>query len=165
LREAWGVLPKLLIEFSNLHMEFIGMSPPLSIMGHPRVRMRRFYPAGEYPARLASWGWDLTVAPLADNRFNRSKSAIKVLEAAALGIPCVCSPVQPYEEFCALGNGLNWLLAYNESQWYSKLRELISEAAQREALAEEMTATALRWYDIRMLRQNWIHAIQTAMGN
>lgn len=36
------------------------------------------------------------VAPLVDDRFNRSKSWIKPLEYGALGIPCVASDVAPY---------------------------------------------------------------------
>src|SRR3546814_14721972 len=36
------------------------------------------------------------VAPLSDTTFNRSKSDIKFLELAALGIPTIASDVAPY---------------------------------------------------------------------
>lgn len=164
VKEAWHVLPDILNEFENVHMEFIGMGPPYAIHQHPRVRVRRFFPVGEYPSRLASWAWDITLAPLADNRFNKSKSNIKLLEAAALGIPCLVSPVQPYEEFCALGD-LNWLMCYNENQWRKKLRDLVAEKQLRLELSSKMWNTAKMWFDIKKLKDNWIHAVETSLAN
>ena len=44
---------------------------------------------------LHNLDFDIGVAPLAYNVFNRSKSDIKVLEYASLGIPAVASDVRP----------------------------------------------------------------------
>jgi GT2 family glycosyltransferase/glycosyltransferase involved in cell wall biosynthesis len=52
----------------------------------------------DYPAKLASLGLDVLLAPLVDNGFNRCKSNLKLLDAAALGIPAVASSVTPYTE-------------------------------------------------------------------
>lgn len=53
-------------------------------------------PFDQYPSKLASLDLDLGVAPLVDNRFNEAKSNLKVLEYGALGIPVVCSDLEPY---------------------------------------------------------------------
>ncbi len=50
----------------------------------------------EYPRTLASLDLDLAIAPLEHNRFNECKSNLKVLEYGALGIPVVCSDIEPY---------------------------------------------------------------------
>jgi GT2 family glycosyltransferase len=55
-----------------------------------------------YP-RFVAWiraqnRWHWGVAPLLDTCFNRSKSALKFLEYAALGIPSICSDVPAYHD-------------------------------------------------------------------
>lgn len=162
VKEAWHVLPELVAEFPNLYMDFIGMAPPVKLIGHPRVRVKRFVPVGEFPSRFSTWAWDLTLAPLADNRFNKSKSCIKMLEAAAVGIPCLVSHVQTYEEFCALDPELRYLLCMTERHWREKLRELIQDKDKRNYYAERMRAVAVKWFDAAKLKDNWLHAMNSA---
>lgn len=162
VKDAWKVLPDVMKEHDNVYMEFIGEVPPPSLLGHPRVRIRRFVPVGEFMSRLSSWGWDITLAPLDDNRFNRSKSNIKMLEAGALGIPILISSVQPYEEFCALGD-LNWLKCDTAIQWKNKLSALINDADMRKMYGERIKRVSQQWFDIKKLKDNWIHAFQTVM--
>ena len=162
VKDAWSVLPAIMEEFPNVHMEFIGQAPPAKLWGHPRVKLRRFVPVGEFATRFSSWAWDVTLAPLMDNRFNRSKSNIKMLEAAALGIPILVSYVQPYDEFCALDTHLRWLLCSKEIQWKNKLRSLIADAALRKFYAERVRSVAETWFNIEKLKDNWVHALQTA---
>jgi glycosyltransferase involved in cell wall biosynthesis len=58
--------------------------------------------ASSYPA-FVRWiqnqrRWHWGVAPLLDTEFNRSKSALKFLEYAALGLPALCSDMPVYSE-------------------------------------------------------------------
>lgn len=55
------------------------------------------------------------VAPLADTLFNRSKSDIKFLELAALGIPTVASDVPAYNR--TIQRGWNGFLVKNDHEW------------------------------------------------
>lgn len=50
--------------------------------------------AGKHYENLAHF--DIGIAPLANTSFSRSRSAIKVLELAALGIPAISSPLPEY---------------------------------------------------------------------
>ena len=162
VKDAWTILPDVMREHDNVYMEFIGTAPPSSLLGHPRVRLRRFVPVGEFMSRLSTWAWDITLAPLEDNRFNRSKSNIKMLEAGALSIPILISDVQPYTEFCALGD-LNWLKCSAPIQWKNKLTALINDAELRKTYGERIRRVSQQWFDIKKLKDNWIHAIQAVM--
>jgi hypothetical protein len=52
----------------------------------------------DFPAAMAESGTQLTFAALEDNNFNRSKSNIKLIEAGALGLPCVCPDMVTYKD-------------------------------------------------------------------
>ena len=51
-----------------------------------------------YPQLLSTKDWDIGIAPLINDEFNRCKSHIKWMEYAAYKIPCVASRVYPYFE-------------------------------------------------------------------
>lgn len=54
-------------------------------------------PMLDYPAGIKALKVNATFAPLQTNHFNRAKSNIKYLEAANLGIPCICQDLETYE--------------------------------------------------------------------
>jgi glycosyltransferase involved in cell wall biosynthesis len=77
---------------------FIGAYPPPL---HPFIQSKEieFHPwvnLLNYPNFLASLNAQLFIAPLMDIPFNRSKSDIKFMEAAQLGIPCICQDMVTY---------------------------------------------------------------------
>lgn len=84
---------------------------------------------GSYPA-FASWigsitPFDIGISPLRDTRFNRSKSEIKVLDYAALGLAPVVSDLEPYRSTVTHGvNGM--LVAEQPSDWFEVLDRLVS---------------------------------------
>lgn len=72
------------------------------------------------------------IAPLADTKFNASKSWLKPLEMSAVGVPWVASPREDYARLHKLGAG--WT-ADKPSEWYKKLRALRGSAELRADLA------------------------------
>lgn len=98
-------------------------------------------PIDEWPAAVASLG--IGIAPLADTKFNRSKSWLKPLEMSACGVPWVASPRAEYERLHKLGAGL---LADRPRTWYRQLARLRESAAMREELSDagRMVAEQLR---------------------
>lgn len=64
-----------------------------------KVEVRGQVTIRDYPMSLAKMSLDLIVAPLLDNPFNKSKSNIKVLEAAAMQTPIFASDIYPYKGF------------------------------------------------------------------
>lgn len=103
----------------------------------------------EYPA-FVGWLrkralWDLVLIPLVDDRFNRSKSNIKFLESAALGLPIVCSNVESYRTIAR--DGQNCLLVNNDSaSWVSALRALIANDELRCRLAVQARKDVIDGY-------------------
>ena len=76
----------------------------------------------EYLAKLASFDLDLMVAPLVDNKFNRCKSNLRLLEGGACCYPVIASPVEPYV--------LNSPPVYSYAEpdeWIAKIAEFIKD--------------------------------------
>lgn len=82
--------------------------------------------------------FDIGLAPLRPHVFNQSKSAIKALEYAALGIPAVASAAGPYERF--VQHGVTGYLVRRDHEWAGFLRTLIED----EGLRFEMATNARR---------------------
>lgn len=69
--------------------------------------------------------YSVGVAPLADTVFNRSKSDIKFLELAALGIPTIASNVPAYNK--SIISGLNGMLIENDHEWGRVLKATVDQ--------------------------------------
>jgi len=52
----------------------------------------------DFPETIANSGAQITFASLQDNHFNRCKSNIKLIEAGAIGLPCVCPDMVTYKD-------------------------------------------------------------------
>lgn len=79
------------------------------------------------------------ITPLADTVFNASKSWLKPLELAAVGVPWVASPRTEYRRLHELGCGL---LAERPNDWYRTIKSLRENAARRSELSEAGRAVA-----------------------
>jgi glycosyltransferase involved in cell wall biosynthesis len=89
---------------------------------------------------------DINLAPLIDNPQRRAKSAVKYLEAAAVGVPTLASHLDPYMH--TIADGTTGLLARDSSEWVEGLiglvrdrdrRRRLGEAARRAVLGEHTT--------------------------
>ncbi len=72
---------------------------------------------------LRALDFHVGLAPLRPSVFNRSKSAIKVLEYAALGIPAVVSDTGPYPRF--VEDGVTGFLVNRTYEWETSLRAMM----------------------------------------
>lgn len=87
--------------------------------------------------------FDIGIAPLIPSRFNRSKSAIKALEYAALGIPVIASDEAPYQPFVI--NGVTGFLVRHDHEWEARLRDLVNDADMREEMGAAAKQHARKW--------------------
>lgn len=71
----------------------------------------------------------IAIAPLRPHVFNQSKSWIKALEAAALGIPIIASDLLPYQDF--VEHGVTGFLVRRDHEWGKYLRALVEDEAMR----------------------------------
>jgi glycosyltransferase involved in cell wall biosynthesis len=155
ISDVYALIPELLEKNPRMRFESVGAEMDKNLAEHPRVRPRMAVPIAEYPSRLASWRWDVFLAPLVDNAFNRSKSNIKMLEAAALMKPILVSPVAPYSDFCKLDRDLEYLLCHTIKQWREKITHLVNDAEARHFYGMKLYAVARKHFDVVDMAKKW----------
>lgn len=125
------------------------------LFGH-RGRFTPFYQdLWEYYQRIDG---DLTVVPLRSTPFNDSRSYIKCLEMAGLGIPVVASNVPPYRDFVV--DGVTGYLVTTEAQWLRRITDLASDPDMR----AEMGAKAKALAQTYTIQENWHHWVRAYEG-
>ncbi len=112
------------------------------VIGPPRGTKAAFQldrePSTSGPVPMEKWYAAVStlgvgMAPLNDTRFNAAKSWLKMLEMAAVGVPCVGSPRNEYRRLHSYGVGL---LASNPRQWYKHLKDLLTSSSLRAELGQ-----------------------------
>jgi len=88
----------------------------------------RFVDFADYAELLAKIGADLAIAPLADNEFNRCKSAVKYLEYSSAGYPGLYSPVGEYQALVDLGAPISTV---EDSKWEHELDNYINDYSKQ----------------------------------
>jgi len=84
----------------------------------------------EYPYLLTNF--DIGLAPLVDNLFNRSKSPLKAIEYGAVGIPVIASDVGPYAKY--VEHGKTGFLVKKQRDWSKYIGLLINDKELREEM-------------------------------
>lgn len=87
--------------------------------------------------------FDIALAPLRPHVFNQSKSNLKALEAAALGIPIVASDCGPYPEF--VEHGKTGFLVKRDHEWGRFLRDLVNDEDMRNEMGTAAKEKARKW--------------------
>lgn len=112
------------------------------LVGPPRGVREAFKldeePLSTGPVSMSNYPHEITklsvgIAPLNDTRFNRAKSWLKMLEYAALGVPCIGSPREEYRRIHALGVGV---LANNPREWYRHAKRILSDDSLRGEMSD-----------------------------
>jgi glycosyltransferase involved in cell wall biosynthesis len=112
------------VEFRIVH----GISPELK--DKPNVKwVTKFEEILKYPQHIAKQGFDIAVAPLVDNAFNRAKSNLRWLEAAAFSVPCVASNVGHFAD--TITHGENGFLCDNSEDFIIYLENLVNNKSLR----------------------------------
>lgn len=75
---------------------------------------------------------DIGLVPLARNRFNEGKSALKGMEYAACGIPCIASPTSEYRLW--VDDGDNGFLASKPRDWTAAMDLLVGDQELRRSM-------------------------------
>lgn len=109
----------------------------------PRERVRVTGWTESVPDYWRAIDYDIMLAPLRPHPFNRSKSNLRVLEAAILGIPVVASDYGPYAEF--VEHGVTGLLVKADHDWGRHLRALVEDQAMREEMGANARRKAADW--------------------
>ena len=74
---------------------------------------------------------DICLIPLLNSTFNQHKSNLKVLEAANLGLPVICSPVHPYI-------GLPVVYAAGTKGWITNIKKMVASKRYQKEAGQEL---------------------------
>lgn len=111
-----------------------------------------------YEYRLALGSMDIGVVPLADTRFNASKSAIKGLEMLAAGVPVIASKLPEYAELQRSGAPI-WLVKNTRREWTGALRRVLAlNDGELRELAEAGREYIRRYGTVTGAAQEWVKA-------
>lgn len=113
-----------------------------------------------YPQQLAML--DVGVVPLARSAFNDAKSWLKGLEMAAVGVPFVASPTEPYRAFHNLGFGF---LADTVDEWRWQVGELARNVQRRVDLCGLYRSRVRSAFTIEQQSERWVDAWTRARQN
>jgi glycosyltransferase involved in cell wall biosynthesis len=95
--------------------------------------------------------FDIGLAPLVPTVFARSKTPVKALEYAALGIPVIASDCDVYRSFVL--DGVTGYLVRRDHEWELRLRDLVNDDAMRAEMGAKAKAHAVGW----TIQRNWRH--------
>jgi len=129
------IFPEL-TKLSKVKLVFMGYAPPTVLHNIPRKRWEYydFVPVdGFYPA-LANLDFDIGLAPLVDNGFNKGKTARKAQEFAICKVPMILAPVLCYRDW-RHGDTCLKPKENTPQAWYERIRFLIENPKERERLA------------------------------
>lgn len=103
---------------------------------------------------------DVFLTPLPDNSFNKCKSELKVIEAAAWGIPSVSSPVAPYLRFNKISGGGNIIVKEKFSSWIDNILSLLEDDKLWKEKSELSYDAVKNFYNLELInekRKQWWH--------
>lgn len=123
----------------------------------------------EYPLALSNLGYDICLAPAANNIFNSCKSELKYLEYSAMGLPTIASDILPYRR--AIGNydidsyQCRGILVKNKPRSFlSSMEKLWSNPAARKWIGSNAKKYVEKNYNIELYVEKWLSTYNYLMG-
>ena len=163
--DGFGIIQKpvydILKKYKNVHFYYPDMywrlfeNAPKEIKG--QLKNILWIPLEKWPAKIQSYSFDICLAPLKDNLFNRSKSNLRYLEFALAGTAVIGSPVAPY---LCIKSGENGILAKEQDEWYNAIEKLITDKEYRKKIADNSYEYVTKNYDIKKNIGLWLKTYQ-----
>lgn len=107
-----------------------------------------------YSYRKICLNLDIALAPLRGVEFDRGKSPIKYLEAAAMGVPMLASNVTPYRE--TIEDGVTGYLFNTKGEFLDKIEKLISSAKHRKEIGEAAYQYCYKNYNAEKIAPKYV---------
>lgn len=107
--------------------------------------------------------FDIGIMPMSDDEWARGKCGFKALLYMSVGIPVVASPVGVNQEI--VREGVNGFLCRTESEWTSRLAQLIGDHALRARLGQAGRAIVDAEYSLRVQAPRLLQILQDVGRN
>lgn len=132
---------------------------PKSFEGIPRFYWtRKWSKINLYPRFMASFKFDIGIAPLVDNNFNRGKSNLRWLEYSALKVPCVASPLPDFVR--SITEGKTGFLANDLEAWKTSLQSLIDSEDLRINVGKQAYQEVKERFNVRKTSTQYMRLLK-----
>jgi glycosyltransferase involved in cell wall biosynthesis len=162
IRLIKNALNRILKERDNVELYFWGACPEFFQDKKNIIMDEEWVPVDKFPQKLADCGFDIAIAPLKDNNFNRAKSNLRILENSILGTPVVASPLDDYKR--TIKHGENGFLCNTDDEWYQTLTSLIDSVELRKKVGMNAKRFVQKNYDIADISKNYVEILKSYVG-
>jgi len=133
------VLESIIKTRNKYQWVFLGAAPLAlaSLIDKGEIELHKWSHIYDYPAKITELQCNAMIAPLADNKFNKSKSNLKYIEASALGLPCICQDLCTYSD-APLRFDTGEQMIYHLDKLFDDKKYYIKTSLQARAKAETM---------------------------
>lgn len=155
-------LLKLVRAHSNVNVVIAGAlkyAQLFSEIPSRQLRLLGWVDYDSYPVLLSTF--DLALIPMQDHAYNRCKSALKVIDYGAVGVPSICSPVAPYRDLPKLDSTP---VLSGDDEWATRVEEFLNNRAANGGPSEQMAERTRRSYGLRENLSIYWSAFNEMMG-
>jgi glycosyltransferase involved in cell wall biosynthesis len=158
LEMAVPAIAETLERFPHTRFETFGTIAMPDALHRFARRVDAHGPKNRYPEFLQGLHdlhWDVGLAPLVDDCFNRCRSPIKFVEYTACHIATVASDVGVYRPAMAPGCGL----VVQEQDWCSALEQFVTDAQLRRSCLEQAREACARQFSLQKVAAGFLAAL------
>lgn len=168
LRLILPVIDQIMSRHKNVYMQIVGSVRKDSIKklfagikNKDRFAVTGGTPAFDtFPTMIMDMPWDIGVAPLIDDQFNRGKSHIKYLEYSMKKIPTIASHVYPYTH-----NAKEAILCNTQADWNRAIKDMLLKPNKRKQIGAKAYEHVVNECQYKDHAQDWIDAAQAVINN
>lgn len=144
---ALQAVEKIMHKHKNVRFRYVGV-PITQYLPVARTEIaEQGHGDAWYDKVFPSLQFDISLAPLVENEFNKSKSNIKWQESTRMGAAVVASDMEPFR---GLGNGIS-LVNNTQEAWFDALEKLVLDRAARKSHVDH----ARKQLEGMTLENNW----------
>jgi hypothetical protein len=145
----------------RIEAHFWGPRPPAELRAVRHHAVVHDY--DRFLRRFSAAGFEIGLAPLADDVFHRSKTNTKFREYGACGIAGVYSDVEVYSD-CVRQGETGLLVANDTDAWYGALRQLVDDAPLRRTISQQARAEIEAHYSQEQFEAVFLRQIEQLVG-
>lgn len=124
-----------------------------------QLRLLEWVDYDRYPALLSTF--DLALIPMQDHAYNRCKSALKVIDYGAVGVPSICSPVAPFK---ALPKIVCTPVLAGEGEWFTRIEEFLHDKAAGKVPSGQLAGSTRQHYGLHENLMNFWSTFNEMIG-
>lgn len=163
IRMVEGIIDPVVEKNPDAKFVFVSSALPDFLKNRKGVEVvEKWAPILKYPSHIAAQDFDIGIAPLRDNKFNRAKSNLRWLEYSGFGIPTVASHVGHFAE--TIKQGVDGFLAKTPDEFAAHLNHLISDKKARKRMGAAAHARIATDFNVDRNLDIYIDAITDCLS-